>query len=99
MSVYLLHIEPAYRHARHYVGWTEEHTVTHRVNQHLSGGCKATPLVIAALMAGSRVTLARAWEGAAFDRAFERKLKERGGASRARRCPLCRQQIRKGGHA
>ena len=94
MSVYLLCITPPYKHARHYVGWTEGRTVDHRVNQHLSGGCKATPLVIAALMAGSRVALARRWEGDEFDRTFERRLKERGGKARAQRCPLCGAQQR-----
>ena len=89
MSVYLIHIEPPLGHARDYVGWTIERTVDRRVNEHLSGGCKASPLIVAALMAGRTVTLARRWDGDEFDRAFERKLKERGGKGRAQRCPFC----------
>ena len=89
MSVYLLHLDPPVAHACHYVGYSQERTVTHRVNQHLAGGSKASPLIIAALMQGSRVTLARAWEGDEFDRTFERRLKNLGGKARTHRCPLC----------
>lgn len=94
MSVYILHVEPRLAHAGHYVGWTEERTVTHRVNQHLSAGSKASPLIIAALMAGRAVTLARAWEGDQFDRAFERRLKNLGGKARTQRCPLCAKRVK-----
>jgi hypothetical protein len=90
MSVYLLHIEPGLKHARDYIGWTPDATVDRRVSEHLnqvSGKC--SPLVRAAFRAGCTVTLARRWEGDEFDRAFERKLKERGGPRRAKRCPLC----------
>jgi hypothetical protein len=99
LSTYLLHIEPAFHHAAHYCGFTEERTVTHRVNQHLSGGSKASPLIVAALMAGHTVTLARAWEGDAFDRAFERRLKNLGGRARTKRCPVCEARRRNGGAA
>jgi hypothetical protein len=94
MSLYLLHIEPRYRHAGHYLGFTSDRTVDRRVNEHLAGGCKASPLIVAALLAGRAVTLARRWEGPQFDRAFERKLKSLGGKSRAQRCPFCGAQRR-----
>jgi hypothetical protein len=35
-TVYVLHFEPAYKHAQHYVGWTEGE-VTDRVAVHLQG--------------------------------------------------------------
>jgi hypothetical protein len=94
MSVYLIHIEPPLRHARDYVGYTPDARVDRRVNEHLSGGCKASPLIVAALLAGRTVTLARRWEGPQFDRAFERRLKSLGGKSRAQRCPFCGAQRR-----
>jgi hypothetical protein len=94
VSVYLLCITPPYKHARSYVGWTQERTVDHRVNQHLAGGSKANPLILHALLAGHTVELHRKWEGDEFDRTFERKLKSLGGKARARRCPLCGAQRR-----
>ena len=89
MSVYLIHIEPPLRHAKHYVGYTPDARVDRRVNEHLAGGCKASPLIVAALLAGRSVTLARRWESQQFDRAFERRLKSLGGKRRAQRCPFC----------
>jgi hypothetical protein len=96
MSLYLLHIEPRYKHAGHYLGFCESDNVDRRVNQHLAAGSKASPLVLAALMSGCTVTLARKWEGPQYDRKAERAKKARG---HARLCPLCRQQIQKGGIA
>jgi hypothetical protein len=89
MSVYLLCIQPPLAHAAHYCGFSEAPTVDRRVNEHLSGGCKASPLVVAALLAGRTVTLARRWDGPQFNRAFERRLKNLGGKRRAQRCPFC----------
>ena len=31
MSLYLLHLEPVYLHAKHYLGFTEDHDVSRRV--------------------------------------------------------------------
>jgi hypothetical protein len=94
MSLYLLHIEPRYRHAGHYLGFCQAERVDRRVNEHLAGGSKASPLILAALMAGRTVTLARKWEGAQYDRKAERAKKTRG---HAWLCPRCRQPIQKGG--
>lgn len=84
--IYILHIDPPLKHARHYVGWTKDSDVTRRVDEHLNQtGRRPSKLVGAALAAGSTVTLAGALEG---DRTLERQLKRRGGASSY--CPLCR---------
>lgn len=84
--IYVLHIDPPLHHARHYVGWTKDKTVTRRVKEHLTqSGRRPSKLVGAALLAGCTVTLAASFEG---DRELERKLKARGGA--ASFCPLCR---------
>jgi hypothetical protein len=47
MSLYLLHIEPRYRHAGHYLGFCQAERVDRRVNEHLAGGSKASPLILA----------------------------------------------------
>lgn len=84
--IYILHIDPPLKHARHYVGWTKDDDVSRRVAEHLNQtGSRPSKLVGAALRAGCVVTLAGTLEG---DRAVERKLKARGGA--ASYCPLCR---------
>lgn len=80
-SIYLLHLEPPYRHARHYLGWAKR-DVTRRVGEHLSG--QGSPLVRAAVGAGGSVLLARVWMGQG--RSQERRLKSKG---TARYCPFC----------
>ena len=80
-TVYLLHFDTAFGHARHYTGWTAD--LTNRLAQHACGrGARLTEVVQAA---GIGWQLARTWPDAT--RTFERKLKNQGGASR--RCPVC----------
>lgn len=86
-GVYLLHLEPGYRHARHYLGWTALR-VSQRVAQHLAAGSRSSPLIKAALAAGSSVEISRTWPGG--DRTLERRLKRQGGLSR--HCPTCRER-------
>lgn len=88
-GLYLLHFDPPYRHAGHYLGFALD--VERRVREHLRSGPRSSPLVRAALAAGSVVTLARTWEGG--DRTLERRLKRWNG--HARLCPLCRAQGRR----
>lgn len=84
--IYILHIDPPLKHARHYVGWTQDEDVARRVREHIEQkGRRPSRLIRAALLAGCKVTLAGTLEG---DREFERRLKRRGGASHY--CPLCR---------
>src|SRR3954467_13682584 len=68
-TVYVLHFEPAYKHAQHYVGWTEG-DVCDRVAVHLQG--RGSPLVKAAVAAGVDVQLAATYEGTRY---LERRLK------------------------
>jgi predicted GIY-YIG superfamily endonuclease len=79
-TVYLLHFDRPYRHARHYVGWAKD--VTARLAQHEVG--QGARLLQVVRDAGITWTLARTWEGT---RRRERQIKSMGGASR--RCPLC----------
>lgn len=83
-GLYLLHFEPAYEHAGHYLGYSDD--VERRVGEHLAANGKASPLVRAAIAAGSTVTLARTWPGG--DRTLERRLKSQHHGPR--HCPICR---------
>lgn len=94
-GVYLLHFEPRYKHAQHYLGFADD--IGRRVYEHEMSGSGAK-LPDAARKAGVEMYLARFWEGK--DRNFERKLKGRkrrpdGSASHhtgslRRLCPICK---------
>jgi hypothetical protein len=80
-SVYVLHFEPAYRHARHFIAWA--HDVDARIAEHLAGS--GSPLVRAAMAAGVGVELALSLRGS---RQLERRLKLWHKTSQL--CPACR---------
>lgn len=81
-TVYLLHLDRPYKHARHYLGWASD--LQSRLASHAGGtGAK---LLRVARDAGIGWTLARTWPG---DRHRERQLKRQGG--RSRMCPVCKQ--------
>jgi predicted GIY-YIG superfamily endonuclease len=80
-TIYLLHFEPAYKHARHYLGFTDN-GVEPRVEEHRKGqGARLTQVAVAA---GCQLVLVRTWEG---DRTLERRFKNQNNAPRL--CPLC----------
>jgi predicted GIY-YIG superfamily endonuclease len=79
--LYLLHFDPPYRHARHYLGYTED--LVTRFALHLKG--RGSPLVKAAVQNKSRITLVRIWAG---DGNAEQEIKRVVG-SRGRLCPVC----------
>jgi predicted GIY-YIG superfamily endonuclease len=86
-TVYLLHFETPYRHARHYLGSTSD--LEARVTAHLQGA--GNPLVRAAVNAGINVTLARTWDFQKLTgRQWERQFKRQKNA--ARLCPLCQSE-------
>jgi predicted GIY-YIG superfamily endonuclease len=78
--VYMLHFSEPYKHARHYVGWTED--LLCRLDQHASG--HGARLVAVIWQAGIGFTLIRICEGT---RSTERAIKNNGGAPRF--CPAC----------
>jgi predicted GIY-YIG superfamily endonuclease len=83
-TVYLLHIDPPFKHARHYLGVTRNgRPVSQRLAEHNEG--RGARLTRAARKAGSTLTLARVWLNADF--ASERKMKKR---SLAPLCPICK---------
>lgn len=79
--VYLLHFEPRYKHAGHYIGYTDY--LKRRVAHHREG--RGATLTRYAARAGCELVVARVWKKA--DRALEKKLKHSGHHSRL--CPLC----------
>lgn len=80
-SVYLIHFDRPYRHAKHYTGWALD--LESRLALHAAG--QGARLLAVIRDAGIGWQVARTWEN--VDRHFERSLKNQGGASR--RCPLC----------
>jgi predicted GIY-YIG superfamily endonuclease len=78
--IYLLHFSQPYRHAKHYVGWTED--LLDRLDQHAAG--TGARLMAVIRQAGIGFTLVRTCEGT---RATERAIKNEGGSVRF--CPAC----------
>jgi predicted GIY-YIG superfamily endonuclease len=79
-TVYLIHFDVAYRHARHYVGWTAD--LLARLAAHREGrGARLMEVITAA---GISWQLARTWPGG---RDRERAIKNRHEAPRL--CPIC----------
>lgn len=89
-GVYLLHFETPYKHAKHYVGYSKD--IDARIELHRQGQAARLTQVIKA--AGISFVEAKRWRNKS--QAFERSLKNRGGASRY--CPICRAKLREGKH-
>lgn len=80
-TVYLIHFVTPYRHARHYLGWTEG-PLELRIGAHREG--RGSRLMEVVQAAGVDWQLVRTWPGAT--RNDERRLK---GHSSTRYCPVC----------
>lgn len=81
-TVYLLHFDTPFRHARHYIGFSAD--VDNRLEEQLRGN--GAKLVRAAIAAGISIRLAAEFPGKSLR--FEIFLKNRGGA--AKWCPICK---------
>jgi hypothetical protein len=87
-SVYLLHIEPPYKHAGHYIGVTRKgREIATRWIEHMDK--HGSVLTRHARRAGCQLILSRIWLNAEF--AMEKRLKGRGVAPL---CPICRRRNR-----
>jgi hypothetical protein len=84
-TVYLIHFDRPYKHARHYLGWSAD--PARRWDRHTAGAGSRLMAVIGEAGIGWRVT--RVWVGS---RAFERRLKQRKESPRL--CPVCRPEAR-----
>jgi len=82
--VYLICFRRRYKHAGHYIGWTN--SLLRRLRTHARGNpCgKAARLMVVIHEAGIEWDLVCAWEGTRDD---ERRLKNRHGANKF--CPRC----------
>ena len=83
--VYLVHLLPAYRHARHYLGFAERSGLPKRLREHATNDRAGARLLRVALAAGGDFTLTRLWVGS---RKLERQLKQRKAVPRLL-CPAC----------
>jgi hypothetical protein len=83
--VYLVHFERPYKHAKHYLGFTDG-ALSERFKRHTSNAAKrrGSALMRAVIEAGIGFKVVRWWPG---DRVVERRKKNAGGS--ARRCPVC----------
>ena len=79
---YLIHFDTPYKHARHYIGYSDN--IPARIEQHRK--CCGARLMEVVTRAGITWQLARVWEGA--DRNYERKLHRFHGANKL--CPICK---------
>lgn len=79
-TIYLLHFNKPFGHARHYLGWARD--LEARLADHLAG--RGARLLAVIHSADITWQLARTWPGT---RARERQIKRQGGLSRC--CPLC----------
>jgi predicted GIY-YIG superfamily endonuclease len=86
-TIYLLHFDQPYRHAKHYTGWTDN--LTDRLTQHRQG--RGARLLAVITAAGIGFQLARTRPGT---RTEERAIKCAGGATRY--CPICTPHPRQG---
>jgi hypothetical protein len=86
-TVYLLHFNRPYHHARHYVGFTLN--LRRRLVRHQAG--KGSPLIEAACNSGIKVSVARVWHNVTVR--FERRVHN---MHAKYLCPLCsgRQKVR-----
>jgi predicted GIY-YIG superfamily endonuclease len=78
--VYLIHFNRAYKHARHYLGYSED--LDKRLTDHLCG--MGARLIEVITRAGIEWKVSRTWPG---DRNLERQLKNRKEAPKL--CPVC----------
>lgn len=84
MTVYLIHFDTPYKHARHYLGFATD--LQARLDSHyLRVGARLMQVVGDA---GITWRLARTWQG---DRKLERQLKNQKNAPRL--CPICNPKI------
>jgi len=87
--IYLVHFERPFKHAKHYVGFTDV-TLRERFKRHTSNARlrRGSALMRAVLEAGIKFKVVKVWDG---DRNDERRVKIDGHS--ARRCPVCREEV------
>ena len=84
-TVYLVHLDEPFGHARHYLGYASPGNLHSRLAHHAAGS--GANLLRHVAKAGIGWQLARTWPGS---RSRERQLKARG---HSRCCPVCRPEL------
>jgi hypothetical protein len=87
--LYLVHFDKPYKHAQHYLGFTEdgespEESVVRRADRHRAG--RGSRLLQVVAEAGISFRVVRTWPGLTRD--DERRMK-RSGTRNPKRCPIC----------
>lgn len=85
--VYLIHFDTPYKHACHYIGYSQTPACFERRIEHHRSGCGAR-IMQAVTNAGIGWSVVRVWEEG--DRTLERKLKNRKNSKQL--CPICTQK-------
>lgn len=88
-TIYLIHFDAPYRHAKHYLGWVTSGGLERRLAKHRNG--TGARLLAIGKAAGITWSVSRTWDG--VDRNQERKWKGRG---KSRMCPACKETIQHG---
>lgn len=90
-TIYLLHFNPRYRHAGHYLGWASD--LDRRLEAHRTGaGARLTQVAVAA---GCQLILARTWNGTRADEYSMKYSRVTNAGKPVRRhsltrlCPIC----------
>jgi hypothetical protein len=88
-DVYILHLDPPYKHAAHYSGFSPENSegIQARIADHAAGGPAAARLMQVQHEAGGTFRIGRVWRGVTRER--EVRVKE---SSAAKYCLVCRGQ-------
>lgn len=81
-TIYLIHFDRPFKHARHYLGWTRTYNIEARLGHHLKGS--GSRLMRAVSLAGIGWTVSRTWTGTRSD---ERRLHNRKKSPDL--CPMC----------
>lgn len=79
--IYLIHFAKPFKHAKHYMGFTDG-DIDARINRHRAGD--GSKLLRAVKQAGIGYRVVRTWSGG---RLFERRLKRRKNTPKL--CPIC----------
>ena len=83
----LLHFDTPFKHAKHYLGFTEKEDIDERLHDHINGN--GSKLMKAVTNAGITFKIARLWYN--VTRKDERRMKNNRGA---KYCPICKEEIK-----
>jgi hypothetical protein len=86
-TIYLIHFDKPYHHAKHYLGWANDRNLEARLEHHRNGN--GSRLMAAVAKAGIEWKVVRTWRGS---RDTERTMKNNGAVGKY--CPICHERPR-----